>query len=218
MRISCQLTKHFAQLRRVPRCDLTDKQKWHTGLSSRLTSPVCLPPATLHLCRGALVILLRNLDPERGLCNGARAILVRASTPFLEGRRVFIPRIPMTPTEWTLPVKLVRRQFPIRLAWAMTIHKSQGQTLERTLSFFGAFWSSPSHPLLVLRMRSSFYIALSATLRRRWQLVGGNIHTRPPRKRKSTHARTNVHVQWHEIHSADAQSATPRRSFAARVV
>lgn len=139
MRVSCQLTKHFAQLRRVPHCDWTDKQKWDTGLSSRLTSPVCLPPATLHLCRGALVILLRNLDPERGLCNGARAILVRASTPFLEGRRVFIPRIPMTPTEWTLPVKLVRQQFPIRLAWAMTINKSQGQTLERTLSFFAHF-------------------------------------------------------------------------------
>ena len=114
-----------------------------------------LPPANMHVYRGALVIFLRNIDPDRGLCNGARAIVVRASTRVLDaillsgphvGRRVFIPRIPMTPTEWTLPMKLVRRQFPIRLAWALTINKAQGQTLDRTLTLwaFSVFAFSPS--------------------------------------------------------------------------
>jgi ATP-dependent DNA helicase PIF1 len=44
--------------------------------------------------------------------------------------RVFIPRILMTPTNSTLPFTLTRRQFPIRPCFAMTINKSQGQTLD----------------------------------------------------------------------------------------
>jgi ATP-dependent DNA helicase PIF1 len=44
-------------------------------------------------------------------------------------KRVFIPRIIMSPfgTDW--PFVLCRRQFPIRVAFVMTINKSQGQTL-----------------------------------------------------------------------------------------
>ena len=99
-----------------------------------------IPPTTLRLCPGALVILLRNLDYEAGLCNGARCLVVALSPRSLDvivltgsgrGKRVFLPRIPMSPAELTLPVKIVRRQFPVRLAWAATINKSQGQSLRR---------------------------------------------------------------------------------------
>ena len=46
------------------------------------------------------------------------------------GKRVFIPRIPMAPSEdISLPFKLKRKQFPIRLSFAMTINKAQGQTI-----------------------------------------------------------------------------------------
>jgi ATP-dependent DNA helicase PIF1 len=46
------------------------------------------------------------------------------------GKRVFIPRIPMSPSEDnSLPFKLKRKQFPIRLSFAMTINKAQGQTI-----------------------------------------------------------------------------------------
>ena len=41
----------------------------------------------------------------------------------------FIPRIDCTSNEGDLPFKLFRRQLPIRLCFAMTINKSQGQTL-----------------------------------------------------------------------------------------
>jgi ATP-dependent DNA helicase PIF1 len=45
--------------------------------------------------------------------------------------RVFIPRIPMLPTEdLTLPFKLKNKQFPIRLSFALTINKAQGQTIQ----------------------------------------------------------------------------------------
>ena len=48
--------------------------------------------------------------------------------PF-EGEAVLIPRIPMIPTD--LPFQFKRLQFPIRLAFAITINKAQGQSLAK---------------------------------------------------------------------------------------
>ena len=48
--------------------------------------------------------------------------------PF-EGEAVLIPRIPMIPTD--LPFQFKRLQFKIRLAFAITINKAQGQSLEK---------------------------------------------------------------------------------------
>src|SRR6266542_4378095 len=45
------------------------------------------------------------------------------------GKRVFISQIRITPSDADLPFQLVRHQFPIRLAFAMTINKAQGQTI-----------------------------------------------------------------------------------------
>ena len=47
------------------------------------------------------------------------------------GSIVYIPRIKLSPDESDLPFKWSRRQFPVRVSFAMTINKSQGQTLRR---------------------------------------------------------------------------------------
>ena len=47
------------------------------------------------------------------------------------GRRVFIPRIKLIPSDTTLSFKYQRTQFPVRLAYCMTINKSQGQTFSK---------------------------------------------------------------------------------------
>ena len=46
------------------------------------------------------------------------------------GKVVLIPRIRLSPNTETLPVPLKRLQFPVRLAFTMTINKSQGQPVE----------------------------------------------------------------------------------------
>ena len=107
-----------------------------------------LPPHELKLKMGAIVILLKNIDSSKGLCNGTR-LIVRGLTENLifatiatgkhKHTRVFIPRIDMSPSENDLPFTLIRRQFPILPAFAMTINKSQGQTFDKV----GVYLSEP---------------------------------------------------------------------------
>ena len=100
-----------------------------------------LPPALLCLKVSSLVILLRNLDPGEGLCTGTRMVVLNMRRKMLQcriiskdkrfrGKVVLIPRIRLSPNAETLPVPLKRLQFPVRLAFAMTINKSQGQSVE----------------------------------------------------------------------------------------
>ena len=45
-------------------------------------------------------------------------------------KRVFLPRIPLCPSDDEMfPFRFKRKQFPIRLSFAMTINKAQGQTI-----------------------------------------------------------------------------------------
>mmetsp|Transcript_21517 Transcript_21517/g.69471 ORF Transcript_21517/g.69471 Transcript_21517/m.69471 type:complete len:213 (-) Transcript_21517:68-706(-) len=97
------------------------------------------------------LMLLRNLNPREGLCNGTRLIArkLHANNKLLEaqiisgadehrGRIVLLPRIDMYPEKGRFPFEWCRRQFPVRAAFAMTVNKAQGQTLERVGIFLAA--------------------------------------------------------------------------------
>jgi hypothetical protein len=98
-----------------------------------------VPPHELHLKVGCPIILLRNMTT--GLANGTRLIVTKLMQRVIEaevatgpckGKRVYIPRLSITPSDVeALPFTLRRRQFPVRPAFAMTINKSQGQTLKK---------------------------------------------------------------------------------------
>ena len=89
-------------------------------------------------------MLLRNIDQSNGLCNGTRLQIRRLGNHVIEcevhirnriGQIALIPRMTMVPSNDTLPIKFQRRQFPLVVSFAMTINKSQGQTL----SFVGLY-------------------------------------------------------------------------------
>ncbi|KAL6856293.1 hypothetical protein ACP4OV_019095 [Aristida adscensionis] len=102
-------------------------------------SPNGLPPHVLKLKIGCPVILLRNIDPANGLCNGTRLVVRGFQRNIIDaeivlgqhaGRRIFLPRIPLCPSDDEMfPFQFKRKQFPIRLSFVMTINKAQGQTI-----------------------------------------------------------------------------------------
>ena len=102
-------------------------------------TPSGLPPHKLFLKVGAIVSLKRNLNVKKGLVNGTRMKVEMMSKnivacTLLSGNRKgefeFIPRITLIEDK-RYPFVLYRHQFPIQLAFAMTIHKAQGCTFEK---------------------------------------------------------------------------------------
>ena len=97
--------------------------------------------AHLELCVGAQVMLLINKDVDAGLVNGSRGIIVNFRTDgvpivqFLHGESVAIERHRWTSNDSSA---LHREQIPLRVAYAITIHKSQGSTLDCALVDIGS--------------------------------------------------------------------------------
>jgi ATP-dependent DNA helicase PIF1 len=99
-----------------------------------------IPDHQLKLKVGLPVMLLRNINQAAGLCNGTRMTITQLGNKFIEaqiisgthvGEKVFIPRIIMSPSESKWPFMVKRRQYPLSVCFAITINKSQGQSLNK---------------------------------------------------------------------------------------
>lgn len=85
-------------------------------------------------------MLLQTINESMGLCNGTQLVVRQIGKRFIEGQiitgnrvgfHVCIPRMIFSPTGANLLFVFRRRQFPVKLCFAMTINKIQGQTLHQ---------------------------------------------------------------------------------------
>nr|GEZ11872.1 ATP-dependent DNA helicase PIF1-like [Tanacetum cinerariifolium] len=99
-----------------------------------------IPNHKLALKIGASIMCLQNIDQRVGLCNGTRLQVLRLGIKNIEAKIISrgkvgdvcsIPRMKITLIDKKMHFQLNRRQFPVSICFAMTINKSQGQTLSK---------------------------------------------------------------------------------------
>lgn len=95
-------------------------------------------PVTLQLAMGAQVMLIKNKSLEDGLVNGSRGVVTSfgpSNLPivmFDNGEEVTVGTEPFEMESGDAII--TRRQIPLILAWAITIHKCQGATLTNVIT------------------------------------------------------------------------------------
>ena len=108
----------------------------------------------LYLCEGARIVINKNLNADKGIYNAASGTIhkivfenyeakyliidldtskLTTNESFEKRHRIIVKRHTAKPMDQ----KHSRTQFPINLAYAMTIHKVQGQTLDKVRIDFG---------------------------------------------------------------------------------
>lgn len=91
-------------------------------------------PSQLYLKVNAQVMLLKNINISNGLVNGARGVVVRMEKDLPVVRFKNNQEYVCKHERWIIKTAsgnhITRRQVPLKLAWAFSIHKSQGLTLD----------------------------------------------------------------------------------------
>ena len=100
------------------------------------------------LKKGAQVMCISNIDQERNIVNGSQGIIIGFQTstdgtfqkfPVVKFDRLVTPEV-IKPHTWLNErnEKIGITQIPLILSWAITIHKSQGLSLEKAMINIGS--------------------------------------------------------------------------------
>ena len=102
-----------------------------------------LPPFKLSLKKHMPIMLMRNINKKQHLCNGTRLIvqkvsssLLYATNPARNNKQVVLPRIALQSDIDRVGILWKRRKFPVSPAFALSMNKSQGQTILGKIGIF----------------------------------------------------------------------------------
>ena len=154
--------------------------RFDASITGDFTSKVQPADPSLELKAGAKVMMLRN-DPDKRWVNGTVARISR-----LADKQIFVEiggrEFEVEPVAWEhrryafdqSAEKIVEtvagtfKQFPLRLAWALTIHKAQGLTLDKVYVDLGGGTFAHGQTYVALsRCRTLEGLALARPLTRR---------------------------------------------------
>ena len=138
----CTHKENVEQINKVQLQSLPGKSMFFQAIDSdqnysKTLDSCCPVKKNLELKVGAQVLLTKNLDVGQGLVNGARGVVKN----FSMGNTV-VPIVkfssgterPVKAEKWVIKTgtggQVTRTQLPLQLAWAISIHKSQGMTLD----------------------------------------------------------------------------------------
>ncbi|MEK6773117.1 MAG: AAA family ATPase [Bdellovibrionota bacterium] len=120
------------------------------------SSPV---PELLKIKLGCEILFLQN-DPQKRWVNGTRGKVIGIETDKIKirknhGREVQVEKVQFSMLDAEGQVIASMVQFPLTLAYATTIHKSQGATLDEIWCDLGALWEPGQAYVALSRLRSS---------------------------------------------------------------
>ena len=126
--------------------DFLEINYFKQALRKRKTT--CIVPMTLHLMVNCRIMLLKNIDVSMGLVNGARGTVhsiigengvVKTLMIKFDGHDDLVPIIKCRVHSYILVTgkEIYAYQFPLKLCYGVTSHKSQGQTLKKAAIYIG---------------------------------------------------------------------------------
>lgn len=102
--------------------------------AEQVKNDIC--PEIIYLKVGAKVMFCRNYDPDEGLVNGLIVKVINLSQDYVVVLDSNNKEHVVRPKKFTVKTKnytVSRTQIPLKPAWAITIHKSQGLTLDSAI-------------------------------------------------------------------------------------
>jgi len=133
------------------------------ALSERLQKS-CLAPATLRLKVGARVMFVKN-NFEEGYVNGTLGVVESLGEERIIVRTSSGALMDVGPASWHIAedgdIKAEINQYPLRLAWAITVHKSQGMSLDAALVDLRQSFEPGMGYVALSRVRSSAGLSLA---------------------------------------------------------
>lgn len=131
----------------------------------------CKAPEKLELKEGCRVMLLKNIDVKRGLANGSCGTIKQLTSGSIDILFDNGVRASMLPAEFEYikegRTKIKRTQYPLRLAYGITIHKSQGMTFDKLVVNFNRIFDY-----------GQAYVALSRTKTLEGLIIRGFDHNK----------------------------------------
>lgn len=130
------------QVIQKPKPRYPNSEKFLEEVKAKLNKD-CMAEESLQLLIGAQVMLLKNLNVEAGLANGSRGVVIgfgNQREPIVK----FLNNIVMNMQThtWTMRInettKVKRTQYPLKLAFSISIHKSQGMSIDLVKADLGS--------------------------------------------------------------------------------